>query len=362
MIGVAILGAGIGREHLAGYRALSDRFTVRRLVDLDPARAAEVAAGDPAIRLGTDLADALNDPDIHLVDVCLPPHLHVPVAVQALEAGKHVVLEKPIAPSLADCDRLAEAETRSGRRLFPVFQYRYGRGTAALDALIAAGLAGRPQVAALETHWNRGAAYYAVPWRGTWAGERGGAVLGHAIHNHDLLCRYFGQPAGVAAQVATRVNPIETEDCAAIALRFDTGALATSSVTLGAATDTTRLRLVFEHLTATSGDTPYAPAEGDWRFVARDPARQPQVDATLAALPRPRAGFAGYFEAIAEALAGRPGREVTLADGRRSIELVTAVYEAARGGKEVALPLTIGSEFYASWLPRETATSGPGRG
>lgn len=350
MIGVAIIGAGIGREHLAGYRALPEHYAVRRLIDLDTARAAEVAGGD-GIAVSAALADALGDPAVDLVDVCLPPHLHVPVTVEALGAGKHVVLEKPVAPSLAECDLLAEAEAASGRRIFPVFQYRYGPGTAALDALVAAGLAGRPQVAALETHWDRGADYYAVPWRGTWAGERGGAVLGHAIHNHDLLCRYFGAPAAVSAQVATRVNPIETEDCAAIAIRFATGALATSSVTLGAAGNTSRLRLVFEHLTATSGTTPYAPAEGSWTFAARDPARQADVEAVLSALPPPRSGFAGYFEAIAEALSGRPGREVTLADGRRSIELVTAVYAAARRSKEVALPLAIGSDFYASWLP-----------
>jgi predicted dehydrogenase len=269
-----------------------------------------------------------------------------------------VVLEKPIAPSLAECDLLASAERASGKRLFPVFQYRYGPGTAALDALIAAGLVGKPQVAALETHWNRGTPYYAVPWRGTWAGERGGAVLGHAIHNHDLLCRYFGAPAGVSAQVATRVNPIETEDCAAIAIRFDTGALATSSVTLGAAGDTTRLRLVFEHLTATSGDLPYAPADGAWTFAARDPAPQREVDAMLAALPASRSGFAGYFEAIAEALAGRPGREVTLGCGRRSIELVTAVYASSRTAKEVALPLPVGADFYGGWLPDKTPETG----
>ncbi len=276
------------------------------------------------------------------------------MAVRALKSGKHVVLEKPIAPSLSECDLLARGGSHRGRRMFPVFQYRYGPGTAALDALIAAGLAGKPLVAALETHWNRGASYYAVPWRGTWAGERGGAVLGHAIHNHDLLCRYFGGPAGISAQVATRVNPIETEDCAAIALRFDTGALATSSVTLGAAGDTTRLRLVFEHLTATSGDLPYAPADGPWTFTARDPARQPQVDAILADLPAPKSGFAGYLEAIADALDGDKGREVTLACGRRSIELVTAVYAAARTGKEVALPMPKDAEFYQGWVPDKT--------
>ncbi|MDG3040279.1 Gfo/Idh/MocA family protein [Roseicyclus marinus] len=362
MIGTAIIGAGIGREHLAGYRAVADRFAVRWLIDLDIGRAVEVAGGDTNIKIGSEIAEALADPAVDLVDICLPPHLHVPMALRALRAGKHVVLEKPIAPSLAECDLLAEAEAASGRRLFPVFQYRYGPGTAALDALIAAGLVGRPQVAALETHWNRGAAYYAVPWRGTWAGERGGAVLGHAIHNHDLLCRYFGEPVGVSAQVATRINPIETEDCASIALRFANGALATSSVTLGAAGDTTRLRLVFEHLTATSGDLPYAPADGAWTFTARDPAKQPAVDAVLAALPTPKSGFAGYVAAIADALNGAPGREVTLACGRRSIELVTAVYAAARSAREVALPLPPDAEFYHSWLPGEThATSAAGQ-
>lgn len=354
MIGVAIIGAGIGREHLAGYRALPDQFAVRWLIDLDTARAAEVAVGDPRIAIAADIAAALADPQVDLVDVCLPPHLHVPVSVQALQAGRHVVLEKPIAPSLAECDLLEAAAKDAGRQVFPVFQYRYGPATAALDALIAAGLAGAPQVAALETHWNRGADYYAVPWRGTWAGERGGAVLGHAIHNHDLLCRYFGAPAAVSASLATRINPIETEDCAAIAIRFANGALATSSVTLGAAGDQTRLRFVFSGLTATSGDLPYAPAMGQWRFVARDPARQGAIDAILAGLdPQAPAGFAGYFAAIAQALASRPGSEVTLLDGRRSIELVTAIYAAARCGKEVALPLTFGSDFYASWLPEQ---------
>jgi predicted dehydrogenase len=115
-------------------------------------------------------------------------------------------------------------------------------------------------VASLETHWNRASDYYAVPWRGTWAGESGGAILGHAIHAHDLLCRYFGPVAQCAGAACTRVNPIETEDCAAISMGFANGALATSSVTLGAARDETRLRFVFRDLTATSGTEPYAPA------------------------------------------------------------------------------------------------------
>jgi len=352
MIRVAILGAGIGREHLAGYDALPDRFQVRWMCDLEKDRAAEVLGQGHDTRISDRIEDALNDPEVDLIDICLPPHLHLPISLNALEAGKHVVCEKPLVSSLADCDALAEAEANAPGHLFPVFQYRFGPATARLDALIEAGLAGQPHVASLETHWNRGAEYYAVPWRGTWARENGGAVLGHAIHNHDLLMRYFGPVAGVQAQVATRINPIETEDCAAISFRFENGSLATSSVTLGASGDTTRIRFVFEHLTATSGTLPYAPAEGDWTFSARDPAQQAQVDAVLAGVSPAPSGFAGFFAALADALAGAGGRAVRLQDGRRSIELVTAVYQSAATAKEVALPLTSAASFYRSWLPK----------
>lgn len=351
MIRVAIIGTGIGAQHLAGYRALPDRFAVTTLCDLDTERAKSVAGDDPAIAITADLDAVLADPAIDLIDVCLPPHLHFPVSKAALEAGKHVVCEKPLVRSLAEVDALIAVAEATGKQVFPVFQYRYGPGTQQIRALIDAGLAGKPFAASLETHWNRGPDYYAVPWRGTWAGESGGAVLGHAIHNHDLLCSVFGPISELSASTATRVNDIETEDCGAILLVHENGALSTSSITLGAATDSTRLRFTFEGVTAESGTAPYAPAEDQWTFTARAPHDQAAIDAVLAGLEAPLAGFAGYFDAIADALEGRGGREVTLQDGRRSIELVTAVYEAARTGQRVSLPLSRAAPLYESWLP-----------
>lgn len=351
MIRAAIVGAGIGAEHLAGYRALPDRFRVAVMCDLDTARAAKATGGDPAIAVSGDLASVLADPEIDLIDICLPPHLHFPVSVQALEAGKHVICEKPIVRSLDEADQLEAAARASGRQVFPVFQYRYGHALAQLGALQAAGLAGKPYVASLETHWNRDAAYYAVPWRGTWAGEAGGSLLGHAIHVHDLLCHVLGPVAEVAALTDTRVNEIETEDCAALVFRMENGALATSSVTLGAGNDTTRLRFCFDGLTAESGSAPYTPAQDRWRFIARAPVTQEAVDAVLARVHVPLAGFAGYLEAVADALEGRAGREVTLEDGRRSIELVSAIYQSARTGAPQRLPLPADSPVYNGWMP-----------
>lgn len=352
MISVAIIGAGIGAKHLAGYRALPDRFVVRHVCDLDLARAAVATGDDPEIALTDDLDAVLADTSIDLIDICLPPHLHVPVAVRALEAGKHVTCEKPLARSLAEVDRLEAAAAKSGKQVFPVFQYRYGPATAQLRALIEAGLAGKPYAASAETHWNRQAEYYAVPWRGTWAGEAGGAALGHAIHAHDLLCHFLGPAREVFAQTDTRVNEIETEDCAAIALRMDSGALTTSSVTLGAGNDTTRIRICFEGLTAESGSAAYTPAEDTWTFTARAPVTQAQVDAVLAEVPADMpAGFTGYLAAVADALTGRAGQEVTLADGRASIELVSAIYSSARQGRMVQLPITEDDPIYTSWQP-----------
>lgn len=350
MIRVAIVGAGIGAEHLAGYRALPERFAVSTLCDLDTDRARKVTAGDPAIAVTADLDTVLGDPDIDLVDVCLPPHLHFPVSMKVLGAAKHVICEKPIVRSLAEADQLEAAAKAAGRDVFPVFQYRFGRSVAQLDALIAAGLAGKAYVASLETHWNRNADYYAVPWRGTWAGESGGSLLGHAIHSHDLLCHVFGPVAEVAAYADTRVNDIETEDCAALAIRMKSGALATSSVTLGAGNDTTRLRFCFEGFTAESGSAPYTPAQDAWKFTARA-ADQHKIDAILAETPEGHSGFAGYLDAVAGRLAGGPDRAVTLSDGRRSIELVSAIYASVRQGKPVSLPLEPDSEIYKGWLP-----------
>ncbi|MCY4178958.1 MAG: Gfo/Idh/MocA family oxidoreductase [Litoreibacter sp.] len=350
MIRVAILGAGIGAEHLAGYRALPNLFEVVTICDLDRARAEAIAGG---ARVEVDAQKVIADPGIDLIDICLPPHLHVPMSLAALDAGKHAICEKPVATSLADADLLQEAETRSAGCLFPVFQYRFGKAMSQLDVLRDGGLLGAPHMAALETHWARGADYYAVPWRGTWAGEQGGAIVGHAIHAHDLLTHFFGEVAQVSAQLTTRINPIETEDCAALSFQMANGALATSSVTLGGADDTTRIKLIFEHLTATSGSKPYAPMDQPWTFQAREPDLQPRVDEIVANATSGLAGFAGFLSEVAHAIKGAPNRAVRLDDGRRSLEIITAAYASSRaGGTPMACPVAPDHPLYAGWQPK----------
>lgn len=352
MINVAIVGAGIGREHLAAYQSLPDRFNVSAMCDLDEARSREVTGNDSAICILTDFEQIVSDPDIDLVDICLPPQLHASYVVKVLESGKDAVCEKPMARSLSEADAMRAAMEQSGRRIFPVFQYRYGLGLAQLDALINNKLAGKALVASAETHWNRESDYYSIPWRGTWEYESGGAILSHAIHSHDILTQVLGPVSALSAFTDTRVNPIEVEDCAAISMRMRSGALATSSITLGAASDTSRLRFCFEHLTAESGTLPYAPAQDHWTFTARGASSQEAIDRVLQSVKEPKAGFIGFFEAIANTLAGRRGGEVSFEEGRQSIEFVTAAYcSASQGGKSVELPLSRDNTYFKGWLP-----------
>lgn len=345
--GVAIIGAGIGAEHLTAYRALPDRYDVRWICDLDLPRAEGIAKDGPQVT--QDIEHVLADPLVGLVDICLPPHLHLDAMIKVLRSGRDAICEKPLVTSLADCDRLERVVEETGQRIFPVFQYRYGRAGTQIRMLKAAGLTGSPFVASLETHWRRDADYYAVDWRGTWNGEQGGAVLGHAIHSHDWLSFAFGPVASVYAHTATRVNDIEVEDCAALSIRMKNGALVTSSVTLGAADDTSRLRFVFEGLTATSGSDPYRPADDTWTFTARS-ADQAAIDATID-IQTPNGGFAGLFEAVADCLDGRESNVVTLHDARQSLEFVTAVYASAASNAPVSLPIPKDHAFYSGWRP-----------
>jgi predicted dehydrogenase len=187
-----------------------------------------------------------------VIDVCAPPNLHFEMTSEALRTGYHVICEKPLFGSLAEIDAIREILETTARRLMPVFQYRYGKGVQKLKRLIAIGLTGRPILSTVETHWWRGSDYYAVPWRGKWKTELGGGLLTHAIHAHDILNYVHGDIDRVYAVSSTLVNPIETEDTAALSVQMANGSLAALSMTLGSRKQISRLRFCFEKVVAES--------------------------------------------------------------------------------------------------------------
>jgi predicted dehydrogenase len=347
---VAIIGTNIGAKHFEDFQKVSERFNVHTLCGLTRKDIDKILQSNSETKVSLNFDDVLKVKEIDIIDICLPPHLHFSACKKAIKAGKHVICEKPLVSSLKEVDELEKISKETGKVIFPVFQYRYGLGFSKLKALIKSGLAGKPLVASLETH------YYSKPWRGTWEGEQGGAILSHSIHIHDLVSMILGPVSNVFAKLSTRVNDIEVEDCAALSIEMENGTLVTSSTTLGAANDTSRLRFCFEGLTAVSGaspDKPYNPADDKWDFLPRAPITQTQIDEVLSKVKEPKSWYAGMFQEIANKLDGFPSDEVTLLDARKSLEFVTAVYASSRTSKNVSLPLMKENIFYNSWLPNE---------
>ena len=351
---VAIIGTNIGAKHYEDFKKVSNRFNIHTLCGLTREAIDKILITNNETKVSLNFDDVLKIKEIDIIDICLPPHLHFSACKKSLEAGKHVICEKPLVSSLKEFDELEKISKETGKIIFPVFQYRYGLGFSQLKELIKSGLAGKPLVASLETHWNRGKEYYSKVWRGTWAGEQGGAILSHSIHIHDLICMILGPVSNVYAKLTTRVNDIEVEDCAALSIEMENGTLVTSSVTLGAANDISRIRFCFDGLTVESGaspEKPYNPADDEWKFLARDPVTQNQIDEVLSKVKKPKSWYAGMFEEIANNLDGITSDEVTLLDARKSLEFVTAVYDSSRQNKNISLPIDKDNPLYNSWLP-----------
>ena len=351
---VAIIGTNIGAKHYEDFQKVSDKFNVHTLCGLTREALDKMIISNNKTQVSLDLNDVLKIKEIDIIDICLPPHLHFHACKKSLEAGKHVICEKPLVSSLKEVDELEKISKETGKIIFPVFQYRYGLGFSKLKALIKSGLTGKPLIASLETHWNRGKDYYSKAWRGTWDGEQGGAILSHSIHIHDLVSMILGPVSNVFAKLTTRVNNIEVEDCAALSILMENGALVTSSITLGAANDTSRLKFCFTGLTVVSGaspNNPYNPADDEWNFLARDPITQNQVNEVISRVITPKSWYAGMFDEIANKLDGKASDEVTLLDARKSLEFVTAVYNSSRQEKNISLPINKNDPLYNSWLP-----------
>jgi len=349
---VAVIGCGIGRSHIEeGYARLPGKFEVRALCDLNEERLTAVADEFAVRRRTLSFEEILAMDDIDIIDIATPPTLHFPQAMAALAAGKQVVCEKPLVGSLKETDQLAAAEAKASGRVMPVFQYRFGNGLQKARRIVELGLAGKPYLATVETAWRRGAKYYSVPWRGHIETELGGALLTHALHAHDILTYMMGNVASVFARTATRVNRIEVEDCAVASLVLESGALASLAVTLGSAKEISRLRLCFEHVTFESSLAPYAPGDDPWQIMATSPEAEARIAKALDEWSFVASRFEGLMASYHHALETAGPLPVTLADARRSLELITALYHAAETGAAVALPIGVNHPKYDSWRP-----------
>ena len=347
---VGVVGCGIGRNHIAqGYCLHPDKFRVQAVCDIDEARLASVANEFSIPRRTRLVDDLLGMNDIDIVDICTPAALHFEQILAALSAGKEVVCEKPLVGSHAEIDQVIAAEKSAPGRVMPIFQYRFADGVQKAKRIIDLGIAGKPYLATVETAWKRTPKYYATPWRGRWATERGGVLLMHAIHSHDLMTWLVGPVASVFARTATRVNSIEVEDCAVASLTMRSGALASLAATLGSQREISRLRFCFEHMTLQSSLAPYSPGDDPWEITAATPEVDQRITEALADYQPVRPRYEGQFGAYHAALMSGTELPVTLADARISLELITALYHSAATCAEVTLPIERDHPSYGGW-------------
>ena len=348
---IGVVGTGIGREHIAALQSLPDLFRVEAVCDLDEARAQAVATQYDVPHATTSLAELCRRDDIDVIHICTPPYLHYEQALQVLEAGKHVVVEKPVTGSLRQVDELIRAETMARKRVMPIFQYRFGHGAQKLKMLIDHGLVGRAYVTTVETSWRRRPEYYAVPWRGKWRTELGGPIVSMAIHAHDLIYYLLGPARNLFAHSNTLVNRIETEDCVAASLEMMDGSLCSLSVTTGSAREVSRHRFCFSNLTAESNTEPYASTRDPWMFVGDTPEIQESIDLALKQFEPLPEGFAGQFYRFYHAIQNNTELPVTLNEARAALELITALYESSRTRQAVSLPISDDHPNYSGWQP-----------
>jgi len=167
-----------------------------------------------------------------------------------------------------------------------------------------------------------------------------------------MLCYVLGPPARMFAYTTTRVNPIEVEDCASVALEMADGSLASLGVTLGSAAEITRHRFSFSGLVAESNTRPYTNSGDPWTFVGDTPELTEQIESALADFRPLPEHYAGQFYRFYEAVRCGGDMPVSLADARVSLELITAMYYSAETAASVSLPIGADHPRYASWLPQ----------
>jgi len=344
-----LVGCGaIGPTHAAALAQLADAELVA-VADPIVERAAELAERFGVGAVYRDQAELLADPAIDVACLCTPSGMHADGAVAALDAGKHVVIEKPMDVSVEACDRVLAAQRRTGRLVSVVSQHRFDPATERVKALVDAGTLGRLALVTADVKWFRTQAYYdAGSWRGTWALDGGGALMNQGVHTVDLLLHLAGPVRAVYAQTRTAAHErIEVEDVAAATLTFTSGAIGTLVATT-AAYDGLPVRL---DLFGTAGT---AILEGDAvrLLKVRD---APHLDtAEPAAAHAVSVAVGGTASASATAPTWGDAHRAQLADvvrclrtgghprsggadGRAAVRLVRAIYESARSGRPVEL-------------------------
>jgi len=366
--GFGIVGCGvIGPRHAACVGQLANAHLVA-VTDLVPERSHALAA-EHGCAVEPSLEALLARRDVEVVSVCVPSGRHAEVAVAAAEAGKHLVVEKPIEITLEAADRLIDAVDSAGVTMTVISQHRFDPGLVALHAMLSTGRLGKLVLGDARIKWYRSQAYYdSGAWRGTWELDGGGALMNQGVHYTDLLRWCMGPVSEVHALCVTQCHDIEVEDVALALLRFSSGAVGSLEATTVAYPGfRERLEVSGTEGTVVIEDGEIVSSEllaerGEVGMYGTRAESAPGGSSSASSDPNAIANDAHALQ-IADLLqAIDEGRQpaVSGADARAAIEVVLAIYESARRGAAVRLPIDR-AEVSLARAPagRATGTSEP---
>jgi UDP-N-acetyl-2-amino-2-deoxyglucuronate dehydrogenase len=336
---IALVGCGrIAQNHFDAIRGV-DGLELTAVCDADEPRAR--AAGEAnSVPYFTSYEKMLAEAACDAVSICTPSGLHPAHGVLAAKAGKHVISEKPMAISLSGADELVSACDASGVHLFVVKQNRLNPAIQLLRRAVDKGRFGRIYLANATVRWSRPQEYYdSAEWRGTWEFD-GGAIMNQASHYVDLVQWLVGPVESVMAKTATLARRIETEDTGVALLRFRNGALGVIEVTMLTYPKNLEgsITILGEKGTVKVGGTAVNRVEA-WQFADYDD--DDKHVASAATTPPSVYGFghAGYYRNVLAVLRGEAKPDTDGRSGRKSLELILGIYESAKTGHDVPLPL-----------------------
>jgi len=343
-LGFAVVGTGM----IAGYHAEAiARTPGAKLVGIvsrssEKGRAFAAKHGNPA--LTATVEEMIARPDVHVINVATPTGAHLEPALQAIRAGKHVVVEKPLETTPARADEIIAAAEKAAVKVAAIFQGRFGQGAQTVKAAIEGGRFGRIVLASAYVKWHRTAEYYQTSWKGTWDLDGGGALMNQAIHGVDLLQWFAGLPDEVFGRITRRVHTgIQADDTTVATLKFPNGALGTIEASTALWPGwSRRIEICGEHGSACLEDDHIAL----WDFVDARPGddviRNAPRDSALGSGAGTPGGIslAGHLRQIGdlvEAVRDNRAPAIDAREGRKAVVLVHAIYESAKLGKPVHL-------------------------
>lgn len=287
----------------------------------------------------TDMHEMMRSADVDVVVVLTESGRHAEHVISLAPYGKHVVVEKPMALTLSDADAMIEACERAGVKLFVVKQNRFNVPVQKLREALVAGRFGKMVMGTVRVRWCRPQAYYDQDsWRGTWALD-GGVLTNQASHHVDLLEWMMGEVESVYAMTRTALVNIEAEDTAVVAVRFKSGALGVIEATTAVRPKDLEgsISILGEKGSVVIGGFAVNKMN-TWNFIEPE-AGDDEVMEKYSVNPPNVYGFGhqAYYESVVDCLANGKPTPVDGLQGRRSLELINAIYESVETGREVAL-------------------------